>query len=347
MPATLEQETTRAFCPDLEVRAIDEEQRRATFVIATENPVLTVFGREVLRISGVDLARFKKNPVVLDTHNRWEAGAVVGRAVSVKKERRQLVAEVEFAETERAEVIWELVRTDFIRATSVGFMADRGSVLVIDEGESNGSGESRVEGPARIVKKWELLELSIVPVPADMDSLKRGFFEGDAGLVPGLVEVIVGLMKRDKEPTVMADKKDEKDKNGTGENTLPPTGGDAAVPAVRSADAGATHGLPPMEGQVFTDAERAGRDLDTLNRSIRSIAPEGLEHIADRCILDGLSLDESRAELLKEHSKRTQSVGTPEPVIEGADGDSKGDETEGETRVKDLDDGSFARAITG
>jgi hypothetical protein len=56
-----------------------------------------------------------------------------------------------------------------------------------------------------------------------------------------------------------------------------------------------------------------------------------------------LSLEKARERLLEEHSKRMQAVGTPEPVVDS----DEGEETEGETRVKDLSEDEFARAITG
>lgn len=325
MPETLEAITERAFSSDIEVRAIDDDSRRATFIVATENEVETMFGKQVLRMSGVDLVRFRANPVVLDTHNRFEIGSVVGKALSVKKEGRRLVAEIEFAETPLADLVWELVRTGFVRATSVGFVPDPESVVVLAEGESDGRGEARVEGPARIVKKWELTELSIVPVPADVDTLKRGFFEGDAGLIPGLVRAIVQLIEKEKEPTVMAEKKKEPI-----EATLETREG-----------IGRAEILPPI--QAPNEAETATRNLEAYAQSIRAIAPQGLGHVADQCILENVSLDDARKRMLEAHAAQTQSVGTPEPV-EGESADTKPEE---ETRVGDLEDSEFTRALTG
>jgi hypothetical protein len=325
MPELLEQSVERVFSPGVEIRAIDDDSRRATFVIATENKVGGIFGATVLRMSGVDLARFRANPVVLDTHDRFDLSGVIGRAVSIKRAGRRLEAEVEFAETERANVAWELVRTGFVKAASVGFDPDRESVIVLADGESNGKGEARIEGPARIVKKWELLEFSIVPVPADADTLKRGVLEGNAGTLSGLMRRILEMIEKEEETKAMAEDKKKKEPEDV------PTGEVGEVLELHAAPAAV-----PLESEIAT------RDLEARAGAIRAITPRGLEAVADRCILENLPIEKARAQLLEEHSKRMQSVGTPEP----ADDSPEDNKNEGETRVKDLDDKSFVRALT-
>ena len=67
-------------CYAIETRKADDGS--VEFVAATEQPVQTYFGPEVLRISdrSVNLKRYRSNPVILDTHDRYGIGSIVGRA---------------------------------------------------------------------------------------------------------------------------------------------------------------------------------------------------------------------------------------------------------------------------
>lgn len=162
---------TRGLVEDVQIREIDTTKRTATFVAATENGVMVWGVREVLRMSGIDLTRFNKNPIIVDTHDYSTIDSIVANAV-VSVEGKNLIAKVTFAEgTKRADEAWQLVKTKFAKALSVGFQ--RLQTLELIEGQSDGEGDSRVEGPAIITTKWKLLEISLVPLPADEDALMR------------------------------------------------------------------------------------------------------------------------------------------------------------------------------
>jgi hypothetical protein len=167
----------RAYLDDLTVRGLDADKRQATFVAATENGVLTWGGREYLRMSGVSLKRFRKNPVILDTHERGSAGAVIGKG-EVWVDGRELMLTVTFAQTARAEEIWQLVSGGFLRAVSVGFIPGKAQKLADGEEDTeNRDGKpdpkSTVKGPGTVIKTWDLYEVSVVPVPADSDAVRR------------------------------------------------------------------------------------------------------------------------------------------------------------------------------
>lgn len=174
------------------IRAIDEENRSATFVVATENPVGTWRGPECLRLAGMNLRRFKKNPVVLDAHDRSESGNVIGSA-DVTVETGRMLATIRFADTDRAEEVWKLVKGGFIRATSIGFTCKPEDVRELGPGQKDGD----FEGPCVVVRKSELYEISVVPVPADMDAVRRNFQPGESTPLP-------------KEGIKMSDQKEER-----------------------------------------------------------------------------------------------------------------------------------------
>ena len=79
---------------DIRVREIDDTKMRATFVAATEGGVETWLGKEYLDMNGIQLDRFRKNPVILNSHKRNEIEDIVGRGtVSIEKDELILTAE--------------------------------------------------------------------------------------------------------------------------------------------------------------------------------------------------------------------------------------------------------------
>ena len=131
------------------VKSVGARQRR--FVISTPDPDRD---NDVVMITGWRLENYRRNPVVLWAHDYH--ALPIGRAIDVRIEGRALVATVEFAEHQQAVEVMRLVDGGFLRATSVGFrplrfeLNERGGVDYYEQ---------------------ELLEFSIVPVPANPEAL--------------------------------------------------------------------------------------------------------------------------------------------------------------------------------
>lgn len=261
---------------ELVVRAHEADAETFEFVAATEGEVDTAYGPEVLRMDGCDLSRFERNPVVLDSHNRYETGAVIGRC-SMQVEGSEMIATVTFADTARATQARQLVEGGFVRAVSVGFIPRR--IQTLRAGETDGE----VNGPCRIIHEWELIELSLVPVPADADALARShYFQApEAEETPMQLSDVVG------------------------------------TPQERAAEMPSAP-TPSPEGKVtkFEEigAERAAREITARNASIREIAPKGHDDLAERLIVEGVSVDEARVRFLSAMQNTTTPVGTPEPA---------------------------------
>lgn len=308
---------------ETEVRVIDEDQRRATFIAATENGVQTWQGLEYLRMSGVQLQRYRRNPVVLDTHDRWTAGAVIGRAaVKVNITTRALEAEVTFAETDRADEIWQLVKSGFVRAVSVGFIADDARVVELMEGEIDGEGDSEIVGPARVIKSWELYEISIVPVPADSEALRRSFLHGENIKLAPVAQSILNILERLVLPSAGKDKDMAEEKKADAKENV------AELKAVE------------MQGFVEDSETRALRVERERAETIRAIAPKDLSDLAEDLILESISLDDARKRFQEARAKRTPAVGTPEP---------KGPEAKSKTRgkIESVSERDLTAAILG
>ena len=273
---------------ELERAAVDKESRTATFVVATERAVSFWFGAEVLRMSGVDLKRFKKNPVVVDTHNTWSIRSILGTA-KVRVEGKQLLADITFDATPEGEAAWQRVMSGSLRATSIGYMPDRERTKQLREGETDGKGDSLVTGPAFIVKGWELREITMCPVPADEDALRRSFY----------------TPARPEESPV------KKPKMSYSE-----------LPVDDDADEGGERAAPVVERtKEDLDAERDARVAENrakqraaIAAEIRSITPSDMKDVGEGLVLEGLDVEAARKRLLEERAKRSKPLGTTEPA---------------------------------
>ena len=115
---------------------------------------------EAIDPNGWDLKAFKKNPVILAQHNYQKPP--IAKAKSVKLVDGKLMFRIEFSEegiNPEADIYRKLYKTGFMNASSVGFQPKEWE---------DGDGKKT---PYRTFKKQELLELSLVSVPANSDAL--------------------------------------------------------------------------------------------------------------------------------------------------------------------------------
>jgi HK97 family phage prohead protease len=111
--------------------------------------------------TGWDLGPFLKNPVALFGHD--SSAPPIGRASNVTVENGKLMGDIEFAPAETyafADTIYKLVVGKYLNAVSVGFLP-----LEYDFSED----DSRPWGLD--FKLQELMEISVVPVPANSNAL--------------------------------------------------------------------------------------------------------------------------------------------------------------------------------
>jgi HK97 family phage prohead protease len=109
---------------------------------------------------GWELANFRKNPVVLFAHEHRDLP--IAKALDVRVERSQLIADAEFVPAEIypfAETVFRMLREGYLRATSVGFKALKWA--------------RRDDGGVDF-QEQELLEFSVCSVPANADALMVG-----------------------------------------------------------------------------------------------------------------------------------------------------------------------------
>ena len=139
------------------VEVLDESdgKRQLSFVITTDE---VDRDNDIIKADGWRLDNYLKNPVVLFGHN-W-GGLPVGKCISITKMEHALKATVEFVSKEIspfAETVYQMCKQGFLKATSVGFSVIKSAY----DNERHGFD----------IMEAELLEFSIVPIPANASAL--------------------------------------------------------------------------------------------------------------------------------------------------------------------------------
>lgn len=150
-----------------ESKAIDPGDGIYEAMISTES---VDRDKDILVATGANTDDFMRNPVVLYAHDYSDLP--VAKALEVKKiDGVGLLARFQFppkGTSEKADTVHRLWAGGFLNATSVGFQPK--------QVEDLGNGGTRF-------KEWDLLEFSIVPVPANQDALRLAVKAmGDAGV---------------------------------------------------------------------------------------------------------------------------------------------------------------------
>lgn len=119
---------------------------------------------DTIDVRGWKLESYRANPVVLFGHNDKTVATVVGKTVRIVVEGDKLVGDIEFMAadvSEEADTVFRMVKGGYLSAVSVGFQPLEW-VASKDKARPHGID----------FKSQDLLEVSVVPVPANANSLK-------------------------------------------------------------------------------------------------------------------------------------------------------------------------------
>lgn len=147
----------RIFTTDFKTKSVKEDTREVDFVATKE---IKDRQGEVIKIDGIDLKNYKKNPIILWAHNHNDLP--IGKATKLNKNDGELGVRIQFADASEysfADTVYKLVRGGYLGALSIGFLPDYKQVIYDEKSNS------------RIYNSVELLEISVVPVPANQASL--------------------------------------------------------------------------------------------------------------------------------------------------------------------------------
>jgi len=135
---------------------------------------------EIMKPSGVELKHYRKNPLVLWSHDPTDPDNIVGKNVWVNQDQKGLVSLTQFAlSNEKAAKVYNLYRDGFLRAWSVGFTPLKGKKPKPDEKLTFIMGDTPKPGEVMYVhEKWALLEYSAVGVPSNPEALTEQVAKG-------------------------------------------------------------------------------------------------------------------------------------------------------------------------
>jgi HK97 family phage prohead protease len=168
---------------NVEIKKVDEEKRTITAIGSKE--IIDRDG-DVIKVAGVDTKNYKKNPVVLWSHNHRELP--IGKATGKKvwREGDELKFKIKFATAEenpKAEYVYNLYKGGYLNSFSIGFIPDMSEIEFPQEEGKN----KKKKQPWRIFNKVELLEISAVPVPANAAAVMAGISKAwDDGTIDGM-----------------------------------------------------------------------------------------------------------------------------------------------------------------
>jgi HK97 family phage prohead protease len=159
----------RDFMNDAQVRfapnSYDATARTIDAVISTGAQVKRFFFTEELEISpdAIDLGRATTGMVpLLDSHNQGTTAAVLGTVSNVRIEGGQLIASLKFGETDQAKLVEGMVARGELKGISIGYRVQTWTIVSVEDGSETWR-----------ATRWELLEVSIVSVPADANAVVR------------------------------------------------------------------------------------------------------------------------------------------------------------------------------
>ena len=229
---------------------------------------------EIILSAGWDLDNFMKNPVLLLSHQYYLPP--VGKVTKIEKRDNGLWFEAKFADTEAGKEVATLYRDGMMSAFSVGFMPRKMEM-------SDAAGEPTNDywkADKVVYTDTELLEISVVSVPANPDAIVDAY---EKGLIKS--KDFSGLVVKMREPNkfephvIEIDPDAAKDIDGDGESGQ--TKSDSAIAEPLATQDRADTGAITVEKvrEIVADALKAKEpEIKTMDKeSLKSIISETLE----------------------------------------------------------------------
>ncbi len=155
-------------------QANTEQTAKRTYRFVATSEIVDRDG-DIMRVKGAILDNFLKNPVILFAHK--QDTKPVGKAVNIEVANDRIYVDIEFADTEKAKEVEYLVKEGYLNAVSIGFLPkavvyrDDFNIIQDLDPEFYARHQADLEKANRVIWEWELLEVSVVPVPANPDAI--------------------------------------------------------------------------------------------------------------------------------------------------------------------------------
>jgi len=255
-------DTTQAEASDelvtlgITLRSIDEAARTVDFIASTD--AVDTYD-EIVDQGTWELDIYRANPVVLFAHKSRELP--IGKSVDVAVRNGRLECRIQFATEDmnpEAEKVWKLIKGQFLRAVSVGFLP------------RDVKWEKRDGRDVFVLYGNSLREISVTPVPANHEALAKMRARALAG------------RPANEAPRAQENDMDEKNKQEL-ESQLA-----AATKAVEEAKAKRAEELAAKDAELAT----AAKALETLQAKATELAAE-----RDALVVERDALAKEKADL--------------------------------------------------
>jgi HK97 family phage prohead protease len=149
------------------------EKKSFKFKLSVETPDRS---NDIVKVAGIKLGNYMENPVVLFNHQQDLLPIGIGKELEVVGEI--LFGEVEFHEsTQLSKDIATLVEQGVLRAVSIGFLPLTINTYPITPEMRATGNYYPYTNTVRVIEEAELIEFSIVAVPANQEALVTMGFE--------------------------------------------------------------------------------------------------------------------------------------------------------------------------
>ncbi len=151
---------------NVQIKTIDEKERTITAIASTE--ARDRYG-DVVKQDGIQTKNFMKNPVIPFAHKYRDLPVAKALKIWKGKEGNKPVTyfTAKFADFEFADTVFRLLKEGFLNAFSIGFQPRSW-----EDSKEDGIGWTRY------YTKTDLLEISVVPVPANPEALALAVSKG-------------------------------------------------------------------------------------------------------------------------------------------------------------------------
>jgi hypothetical protein len=180
-------------------RSYDAKARSVDAILSVGSPVKRIYGTEVLRISPecVDVSRVRAGLVpLLDSHQNASITHVLGRVAETWFAGGALWGKLFFSDTEQGRVAEKMVARGEISSTSLGYRVDEWEITDADDNiiDLERDSVSWDDDLVYTATRFQILETSLVAIPADAEALIRKLGNVDQDEV---ANIIAGMTARD------------------------------------------------------------------------------------------------------------------------------------------------------
>ena len=123
---------------------------------------------------GADITRFSSNPILCFDHTY--SIPPIGKVIDLQISPTGILAKMQMATSQMATEMWDLIKGGFLKCCSIGFIATE--VLIAGTQKFKDFAKEHnlnVEGCKRIISKFELIENSMVSLPANQECLVMAY----------------------------------------------------------------------------------------------------------------------------------------------------------------------------